>query len=333
VYLLRVPIAIGICGKKSYIRYGKKSLIMKSLSLISISLVFVCACNNPPLKKEIIVTKRKDTLVKKPMEWEVLEKERRIRSITDTVTLFRKLFRPDTIIRKKLYWKSDTVSPKMIAVWNPDADAKFNMNISEDGKCYTNIDSIIKIPPSRMAKESYLVVFTTIQYMDDGGPGGCHGCGADYGCAYIVKNQDSGWFSIKEFDRNITRSGNWGVPADSIALVDFGGCYALDISDGYAGSGEVTQAEEFYSIPDFREVFSLQSEDSFDADGFDSTRTGDVSKAMSFVPGKKNNSYKDIKITIENTHYSKQKKKHITEKTTEYYSWGEDEGKYEQVKK
>jgi len=291
---------------------------MKRIFQITLGLIILLyGCQGPAAKKVTNTVKTKDTIADKESELDKMRKKQYVRSVKDTMEILKKFFKPDTIITTHTFWKADTSKLVKVAMWKPDADAEFGMNVSEDGKCHTNIDTIMEIPGSKATK--YLIVFTTLQIMNDNSLGGCHGCGANYGAAYLVFDKPSGVYGIEHFERNFAAAGNFGAPADSIALTDFGGCYALLISSGFTNSGECTGFETFYDVTNLSSVFALQDCDIYDA--YDSTESTSIIKTMSFVPGKISHEYKDIKVSVENTYFSKPKKRDITEKSTKYYTW------------
>jgi len=309
---------------------------MKSLSLSFIVIVFVCACNNQPEKKEVkpIVKEKKDSSKKKHDEWDILEKDKLIASVSDTAALLKKFFTPDTIIAIRAFWKNDTNKLIRIALWKPDADAKYNMNISQDGFCHTNIDTILKVPltgkwnaDAGNRAERYVVIFTTLNFADNHEMGGGHFTGANFGAAYIEREKGDTCLHAVGFQRSFVTAGNWGFPADSIALTDFGKDYALDIQSGFTQSGEYSNVQTYYAIPFFNSIFTLQQEDTYDADWYDSTQSESVIKTMQLIQN--NNTYSDIKVRIENSSYDKTKRRQVTKKNTEYYTWNEEADDYE----
>ena len=81
------------------------------------------------------------------------------------------------------------------------------------------------------------------------------------------------------------------------------------------------------AIPFFNPIFTLQQEDTYDADWYDSTQSESVIKTMQLI--RNNNTYSDIKVRIENSSYDKTKHRQVTQKITEYYTWNEDADDYE----
>jgi|GEM_PF-5610039 len=298
---------------------------MNRLPLYLIIIVVVLFSCKRATQNEIKVVRQKDSVAEKKGELQRMKEKQYVRSVKDTVEILKKFFSPDTIITMPTFWKHDTGKIVKVAIWKPDADAEFNMNISEDGKCHTNIDTIMEIPGSK--GERYLIVFTTLEVMKDSSLGGCHSCGADYGAAFLVYDKPSGVYGIENYTRKFTSAGNFGGTSDSIALTDFGRDYALLIRSGFTQSGECMETDEFFDARFFDAIFTVQGCDIYDA--IDSTESTSVIRNMSFLPGAGHNGYKDIKVSVVNSYFSKPTKNQVTEKSTEYYTWNGNEGRYE----
>ncbi len=286
---------------------------MKSLSLSFIVFVFVCGCNNQPAKKEVVAVAKKLTVSNQ------IDSDKVIKSISDTNALLRKFFAPDTIINKNAKWK-------------PDPDAKFNMSVSDDGYCYTCIDTIFKIEDEKKSYHHlplYFIIFITRQNYRNG-VCNCASCKLTYGYARISGK------ALESFSRNSLTSFNdtYGMN-DSITLKKIGkGNYVLDIINGYQGSA-FYEFETLYDINTFSEVFRFQClnthEDMFgDTSGYRKA----YERKLIIIPNKKNEEYDDLKIiTTETTYNIETEKKRTTKVSNKYYSWNSSSEQYESVKK
>ena len=234
----------------------------------------------------------------------------RVKSPYDTVGLLKLLFNPATM-------------EKNLAAWKPDPDAKLNMQVSDDGYCYTNVDTIIKLP------DAWLVIFTTIAYDTLGLPIGVHAYGANYGCAKIV--MANGKYNIAKFNRWFTTRGSYGNKADSIGIVKAGRDYLLFIVSGFTNSGETIENIDYYETNSFTNVFSYASYDSDDGLYDDSTKVEVMKRKMEFVP---NGSafYNDITLTTDKKHFSETKKKFVHDVSVELYQWDKHHNNYQCIR-
>jgi hypothetical protein len=268
--------------------------------------VLLCSCNNPAQKR----AEHKNTDSISKMEMQELHQ---LQSLKDTVAILKKFFNPDTIIHK-------------IALWKPDPEAKFNMDISDDGLCHTNIDTIITIPRLCGTDKDYLIVFTTIGYSAHGQ----YGRPANYSCAYVHSNwATKGVYSIESFQRNFTTAGMLDSPKGNVALRKIGNCsYALDVTTGYQGD-KVMEYESLFSLPYLVELFSFQN---FKGGGVDSTSEYyDGIETNLTYSSKTGCDYDDMNVETLHTYFDRDKHKTVREKTTKHYSWDDETSQYEPV--
>jgi hypothetical protein len=288
---------------------------MKYLTFIL--LIFVCACNNPHVAEDIVSAKKKDTvnrdnLYHQTHDWHV-------DSPFDTVKLLQAFFDPIRVDKK-------------IAIWKPSPEDKLNMNLSDDGYCHTNIDTIIKVPYKKTYRdEVYWVVFTTLVYDNDGVfAGSCHWCGANYGIAELVK--DGYTYKVQCFNKNFATMGQSGHKADSLGIQKFGGDqywddYALFITSDWQGSGGYFKDIYYYNIDDSRpihEIFNCRMVDyQSELDEKGNETDDEIDRKITFLPDSERR-YASIKIACEHT-YENDRKKPVDVKSTTYYYWNYDQ--------
>ena len=92
-------------------------------------------------------------------------------------------------------------------VWTPDYEESLSFNVSFDGKCHTNLDTILKFKNNLM--EDYAIyIFKTQAYDDSGSIISCHFCPANISVA-IFKNTFN-TLELVSFQKHFTDSGLFG---------------------------------------------------------------------------------------------------------------------------
>ena len=210
---------------------------MKLRSIILVLSVSLIACHNNSNKE---ATQEPFKIAADSSDYLPDHNSTHLNSPYDTTGILTQLLDPDSIVDN-------------VAIWRPDAEAKFNMNVSEDGNCYTNIDTIIKFPDNGWP--DYLVILTTYLCDSAGEHFGGHSCAVDYGMATIVKNDSSSEkrekvsdYKIYSFKRDLSHFGEYGQGA-KVSVENFGED-VLRISDQYYGQGEEGTNDSYFSITD-----------------------------------------------------------------------------------
>ena len=120
---------------------------MKSLPLLFFCTLVLFSCNNKSESSSNTLSVSQKSFTKTiPQNNNIY-----LKNIKDTVELL------------KVFFDVDTVKDK-VALWSPDMDGRFNVNISDDEYCHTNLDTIISIPDHN----EYFLVFTTFNCQKNG---------------------------------------------------------------------------------------------------------------------------------------------------------------------
>jgi hypothetical protein len=215
------------------------------------------------------------------------------------------------------------------AIWIPDKDAEFNLNVSGDGYCHTNIDTIIKTPPLDISGDTlYLVLFTTCKVDLNGYPDGYSGGVTNYGIAKIELNGDKAP-DISYFKRCFASTGDLGLLcSDAVGLQKLAdGLYAFYMADGYTHVGQHNGTCVYYNLIDFNTLFSYEPYIELH-DG----ATGDSEKTAStivFDDSKNKGWYDKIKMKTQYYHFDEKKNRYVTDITHSVYQWNENEYRYE----
>lgn len=156
------------------------------------------------------------------------------------------------------------------AVWTPNFAEQLNFPVSYDGFCYTKFEKVLLYNDEfRRA----VVIFGTYEIMDNGEPNNGHVAAPMASIAYFTQRKENGW-ELTAFKKTFQYYGSWGEMGD-IDLKQIGKqAFALDLSSGYSNMGETASYTSFYSIPDFEQLFNINT-----AYGFEGL--GDESKAFS----------------------------------------------------
>lgn len=287
---------------------------MKNYFLIFLLLV-ACSCVHTTKKQTIPKdvsgdrnTDKKDSILEDTLHKSTFcaVRETYIDSPFDGIKLVRLLFAP-------VKMEGDT------AYWRPDADARFNMCISEDSLCHTNIDTIFDERTNLGINK--IVIFTTMPYdLDDHIDGG-HYQGANYGAAKLVYVGKR--YRLDNFERNFATAGSFGNKADSIWRQSTGnGSYLLAIESSYVGTGAVINTMSFYEFNG--NIQCLLSFDSYNSnDGMYDTNdinNDEISRKPVFMMG----SSTPLKIITKHKHYDSHEHKFVVDLSTRYYRWNEE---------
>ena len=149
--------------------------------------------------------------------------------------------------------------------WKPDTEEQLNIQVSDDGFCYTTVDTIIYWKENKGEEETdrAAVVFATYSYFD-GVRAECHACAPDLGLATLQKNQSGRWEATK-FRKKLVQTGQWGTAGES-SLQKLGpATSALVFSSGYMNQGYLYIHSFWYNLGTWNglpEIFTLVEVDS-----------------------------------------------------------------------
>lgn len=149
--------------------------------------------------------------------------------------------------------------------WLPDFEEGMNFNVSDDGYCYTNLDTAMLVPLETGEDDQdvslALLVFTTYGYSGDE-RSDCHACAPDISLA-LYEEVENGW-SLRAFRKHVTQLGTFGVRGD-LSVVEVGeGLYALNMESGFTGQGYTIGSSTLISMApynDLEEIFTATTYD------------------------------------------------------------------------
>ena len=150
------------------------------------------------------------------------------------------------------------------AVWEPDYKDAMDLPVSFDGKCHTNIDTIMFFTDTRN-RNCAAVVFTTYNYVkrnSDSGRveiAGSHFSGVSLGIALFKKPVGEDW-EIYAFRKRFSELGFFGTyrtgreDHGEICLKEIGDKWTcLSLKQGIGGSGGISYGyESLYAIEEFQ---------------------------------------------------------------------------------
>jgi len=193
-----------------------------------------------------------DNVVKQQLDSVVIEQDEAVFSSLDYQTLLGKLFdNPD-------FDTNET------AIWEPNYYDRMTFPVSYDGKCYTNIDTIMYFI-DRGNRNCACVILTTYKYGRDYFDstkieiGDCHFCGVPIGIVLLSENKEKKW-ELYRFEKAFTSLGYFGeyktnkVDAGEIQLKEIGDKWTcLSLTQGIGGNmGEFMSYENLYSIEQYQ---------------------------------------------------------------------------------
>jgi hypothetical protein len=146
-----------------------------------------------------------------------------------------------------------------MAVWEPDFYDGMKFNVSEDGKCHTNVDTILYFN-DHSNRKCAAAVLATYHYGRDISDnsfaiGSCHFCGTEIGIALFSQQEDKNW-QLYRFEKVFTSLGYFGEykthrqDSGVISLKEIGDNWTvLSLRQGLGtGMGETRGYEEWYSL-------------------------------------------------------------------------------------
>ncbi len=150
------------------------------------------------------------------------------------------------------------------AIWKPNYYERMTFPVSYDGKCHTNIDTIMYFT-DREKRKCACVIVTTFNYRKGGFEdstkiqiGDCHFCGVPIGIALLAETKDKSW-ELYKFEKAFTSLGYFGTyrtgrqDAGKITLKEIGDKWTcLSLTQGVGGNGGyLSGSEPLYSIEEF----------------------------------------------------------------------------------
>jgi len=150
------------------------------------------------------------------------------------------------------------------AIWKPNYYERMTLPVSYDGRCHTNIDTIMYFIDQGKRKCA-CVILTTFNYrkgtFDDGTKikiGDCHFCGVPVGIALLAETEDKNW-ELYKFEKAFTSLGYFGTyrtgrqDSGQIGLKQIGDKWTcLSLIQGVGGNGGyLSGSETLYSIEEF----------------------------------------------------------------------------------
>jgi hypothetical protein len=161
------------------------------------------------------------------------------------VTPFSSL-EPDSLL-KYLFDNPTIIDSTGEAKWKPNYSEQQNVYVSQDGFCYTEVDTIIY--HEYMHDDYATVVLATHWYNASGNRLSCHSCGVTLGVVYLTLNKDSKW-ALLGFNKSIGECGSWGSFNGTISVNQLcKSLCALVIRSGIHGNhGYTSGYETWYDL-------------------------------------------------------------------------------------
>ncbi|HTB06051.1 MAG TPA: hypothetical protein VK806_03785 [Bacteroidia bacterium] len=216
----------------------------------------------------------------------------------------------NTNSRKGLSIKSPYDTVALLKLFNPERIIK-NIGYYEDstGLEGAQVYAIMTIPSN--SSERYLIVFSSNQYfadslfknitLDDN-----HAASAINSLAEVDKVGSS--FNVIGFSLGFDTTGQFANPGD-FSLEKFGtDNYLLHVSSSSSGQGEVTDHEQYVTIPEGNQVLFIENYDNEDAWGRQDSSFEKIENKIKKIPGA-NIKYDDLDVTTITTRYDIKKKK------------------------
>lgn len=199
--------------------------------------------------------------------------------------------------------------------WKPNVYERNKMPVSDDGYCYTGIDTIIYASDNDIIKA--IVVFETIEYSNSERVD-CHGCSVFLSIATFEKKMNV--WELTEFEKFFRGAGTWGYLNGKFEIKKLGKDLECIVfyDEGSSGQGYSSSEVSFYNLGNvgFKEVFSYESHESSSGEFGDKVGYNDETK-INYI--KSPNFYKIELVTLRNN-------KQILKR--QLYNYSESLGKY-----
>lgn len=146
---------------------------------------------------------------------------------------------------------------KQEALWKPNYAERINIPMSDDGFCYTKMDTTLYYN-SGDTKQA-IMIFATYEYQD-GVKASCHACAPTLSLASFISEKDGVWHLV-QFKKEFIQFGSWGKRLGQFGIEKFGeDFYCLKVQSAIDGNqGYERGVTCFYSLNEyeqFHDVFS-----------------------------------------------------------------------------
>lgn len=191
---------------------------------------------------------------------------------------------------------SPTLNAKGEAKWKPNYGEvmQFSNVVSDDGFCYTAIDTVITY--KLLNTEKTIVIFNTIKYNSSMQRMDCHACGVVLSIAEFT-NQTNGSWAIDYFYKYFTKGGGWGKRGGSMGIVEIGkNEFALNIKSAIdGGQGYLSGISSYYEINRWDGIKNIFTYTFYNSDEGAMGTMGEVKTSIKFLPSEKG--YYNIETT------------------------------------
>ena len=202
---------------------------------------------------------------------------------------------------------------KKIAIWKPTLDDIFNLPISDDGLVHSKLDTIIKLND-----DSYLILFRTDDYHNDGKIIDCHICSPVYSIASI--QHQNNLYIITNFKKDLIAAGSFGNGYDTLRIENFGKDYQLlRISSGYTGTSTNTMTNTFFELNNYIQLFQYNCYQSVGDSTEDYRDYEETELNLQQLPGRNNIDKNDIELMGIKTYFDAKSRSIKRKKVTEFY--------------
>ncbi len=226
-------------------------MILKIINIFILIIVLLTSCNRQE--------KQKDDFNKNKLTNKTNSEQESIFESLDSKLILTKLF------------DNPELDSTGAALWTPNFADRMNLPISFDGKCHTNIDTILYFRDNK-ENESAAVIFTHYYYVKEYLDstkiciGGSHFTGVPLGIALFTKQKNNKW-EIYYFEKHFSELGYFGTyrtgreDEGKICLRKIGDKWTcLSLRQGIGGSSGYSWGyESLYSIEKFQ--FNNQQND------------------------------------------------------------------------
>ncbi|MDP2422309.1 hypothetical protein [Sediminibacterium sp.] len=145
--------------------------------------------------------------------------------------------------------------------WKPNVYEWYKMPISDDGYCYTGIDTILYSTVNN--EEKAVVIFETIPY-NNGERVECHGCNILLSLATFTRNNNL--WELTEFEKIFQHAGTWGYLRGVFEILKLGKDFHCLVfyDEGSSGMGSSSSYTTFYDLGGngYNKVLSFQDHES-----------------------------------------------------------------------
>lgn len=138
--------------------------------------------------------------------------------------------------------------------WKPNFEERLNFGVSNNGKLYTKIDTILNYGSS---KKFRTIVLNTFVKEENGEKENCHACSPILSLIIFEFDKENEYLNLRYFKKNVTHYGAWGEPYPVDILQFSEDEYLLVVNGGWSGQGVTSISKRFYYYG--TEVLSVES--------------------------------------------------------------------------